>query len=62
MEHYEEDIRSMIQKDYNHPCVVAYSIGNEVSEPATEEGRNLEKKMVQSIHGLDMSRPGNGWL
>lgn len=60
MEHYEEDICSMVQKDYNHPSVVIYSIGNEVSEPATEEGREIEKRMVQMIHGLDTSRPVSG--
>lgn len=57
MDHYEDDIVSMIQKDYNHPSVIMYSIGNEVSEPAKGEGMELARKMIDIMHGLDVSRP-----
>ncbi|WP_263849051.1 glycoside hydrolase family 2 TIM barrel-domain containing protein [Lacticaseibacillus nasuensis] len=36
-DHYQDDIRQMVNKDYNHPAVIMYSIGNEVGEPATPE-------------------------
>ena len=57
MDHYEDDIVSMIQKDYNHPSVIMYSIGNGVSEPAKGEGMELARKMIDIMHGLDVSRP-----
>lgn len=57
MDHYEDDIVSMIQKDYNHPSVIMYSIGNEVSEPAKGEGMELARKTIDIMHGLDVSRP-----
>lgn len=60
MENYEADIRSMVCKDYNHPSVIMYSIGNEVAEPASEKGQKLEKKMIDLLHNLDASRPVSG--
>lgn len=38
MDNYEDDIARMVAKDYNHPSVILYSIGNEISEPSKEEG------------------------
>lgn len=57
MDNYEADLISMVQKDYNHPSVILYSIGNEISEPAKEEGMELAHKMIDIVHGLDVSRP-----
>lgn len=57
MDHYMDDIESIVQKDYNHPCVIMYSIGNEISEPAKKEGIDLAHKMIDHVHELDDSRP-----
>ncbi len=57
MDNYQEDIRSMVERDYNHPSVIMYSIGNEVSEPAAEKGVRLAQEMTEYIHELDKSRP-----
>lgn len=54
---YKSDIRSLVARDYNHPSVLMYSIGNEVSEPATEKGVALAKEMISLFHELDPSRP-----
>lgn len=56
MDNYKEDIRTMVEKDYNHPSVIMYSIGNEVSEPAKAEGKELAKEMIELCHKLDGSR------
>lgn len=56
MDNYKEDIRTMVEKDYNHPSVIMYSIGNEVSEPAKTEGKELAKEMIELCHKLDGSR------
>ncbi|MCQ2500108.1 MAG: DUF4982 domain-containing protein [Lachnospiraceae bacterium] len=54
---WESDTTEMVRKDYNHPSVVLYSIGNEVAEPAEAKGLNYGKKQVALIHNLDDSRP-----
>lgn len=57
MNNYEEDIKLMVRRDYNHPCVIMYSIGNEVSEPASSKGIELSTNMKNMIHSLDDTRP-----
>ena len=54
---WHQDLTDMVEKDYNHPCVVLYSTGNEVSETAQKRGIALTKKMTDFLHGLDDSRP-----
>jgi len=56
MEWYKEDIKSMVNRDFNHPSVIMYSIGNEVSEPHQERGVALAKEMTALIHTLDQNR------
>ncbi len=54
---YEQDITDMVEKDYNHPCVVMYSLGNEVAETAQERGIAFFKKMKAVCKALDPGRP-----
>lgn len=39
-ENWRADIAAMVEASRNHPCVLLYSIGNEVSETAAERGVN----------------------
>ncbi len=55
-DNFKADLQTMANKDFNHPCVIFYSIGNEVSEPASEEGLAIEKEMVEYLHSLDSDR------
>lgn len=55
-EWYLEDIKAMVDKDFNHPSVIMYSLGNEVSEPYQERGVELTKEMVAYVHELDSNR------
>jgi beta-galactosidase len=55
-ENWQYDLKNMVEKDYNHPCVLFYSIGNEVSEPASEKGLTLAKEMTEYLHDLDQTR------
>lgn len=59
-ENYLSDLAAMVSRDYNHPSVVLYSIGNEVSEPAKEEGLEKTKEMVSFLKNADPSRPVTG--
>ena len=54
---YQEDIRHFVKKDFNHPSVIMYSIGNEVGEPAEDKGVELAKELIGRLHELDNSRP-----
>lgn len=54
---WEQDLRDMVAKDINHPSVIMYSIGNEVSETAEKRGIELTRNMTQHLHRLDPTRP-----
>ena len=54
---WEADVTSMVERDFNHPSVILYSIGNEVGEPAEAKGLDYGKKMIELCHKLDASRP-----
>lgn len=56
-ENYKEDWKAIIDKDYNHPCVVLYSTGNEVAESAQKRGIRLCGEMTDYIHSMDPGRP-----
>ena len=47
----------MVEKDYNHPSVIMYSTGNEVSETAQKKGIKLTSMMTEYLHSLDDTRP-----
>lgn len=51
------DLRRMVSRDYNHPSVIMYSIGNEIAEPIEAAGADLERSMVGLLHALDDTRP-----
>lgn len=57
---YESDIEAVVRRDFSHPSVIAYSIGNEVSEPVGQEGLNTEYRIVSKFHSLDTTRPVTG--
>lgn len=54
---WKKDITSMVDASYNHPCVILYSHGNEVSETATKKGAETCRMLTDFIHMLDDSRP-----
>lgn len=55
-ETYKEDLASMVKKDRNHPSVIMYSIGNEVSETAEVKGIDLAQEMHALIQSMDDTR------
>ena len=50
---WRNDLKALVEKDYNHPSVVMYSIGNEVAETAQKRGIALAKAMTDYLHTLD---------
>lgn len=57
MDWWRQDLKDMVDKDYNHPCVILYSTGNEVSETAQPRGIALTKELTDYLHSLDGTRP-----
>ncbi len=59
-EHHIEDLTAMADRDFNHPSVIMYSVGNEVSEPGKPEGVDYLKNMVDHLHKIDPTRAVTG--
>ncbi len=53
---WREDVDAMVTKDYNHPCVVMYSVGNEIPEIGLPHGSGITYKISSLFHELDESR------
>ena len=56
-EHFESDIRSTIRRDANHPCVIMWSIGNEIPEQSDDDGWKLAKMLNDVCHDEDREHP-----
>lgn len=54
---YRKDLADIVDKDYNHPSVVLYSTGNEVSETSQKKGIAFCHELTQRFHELDATRP-----
>jgi beta-galactosidase len=51
------DLRAMVYRDRNHPCVVMWSTGNEVREMRNKEGIPVSQMLTDVVHRLDSTRP-----
>ncbi len=55
-EWWERDVEAMVAKDYNHPAVILYSIGNEIQEVGSPHGAALGRRQAEKIRSLDDTR------
>ncbi|ONH52057.1 glycoside hydrolase [Frankia sp. CcI49] len=53
---WESDLRAMVAKDQNHPCVVFYSIGNEIPEIGGPVGAVFSRRLAERVRELDGTR------
>lgn len=53
---WELDLKNQVNKDYNHPCVILYSIGNEIPETGNKFDVQWGKKLADKYRELDPSR------
>ena len=54
---WQRDIEHLILANRNHPSIVMWSIGNEIPEQGSEQGRELSAKLQDACHQLDPTRP-----
>lgn len=54
---WERDVESMVDKDFNHPSVIMYSIGNEIIDAGTPGGSARGRRIAEKIRTLDGTRP-----
>ncbi|MGA1836677.1 glycoside hydrolase family 2 TIM barrel-domain containing protein [Herbiconiux sp. 11R-BC] len=55
-EWWERDLESMVAKDFNHPSVIFYSIGNEIPETGRPHGSRVGRLLAEKVHALDPTR------
>ena len=53
----QKDITNLVLNHRNHPSIVMWSIGNEIPEQWSEEGRQLSVQLQGLCHALDPTRP-----
>lgn len=53
----ERDLSAMIRRDRNHPCVIMWSIGNEIGEMRRKDGYLVTRFLHEICHRIDPTRP-----
>ena len=53
---WERDVEAMVAKDFNHPSVIMYSIGNEIFETGTPIGSTWGRALAEKLRSLDDTR------
>ena len=55
-EWWEADVAAMVAKDFNHPSVILYSIGNEIPEVGRPDGAARGRALAEAVRRHDPTR------
>ena len=53
----DKDITNLVKHHRNHPSIIMWSIGNEIPEQWSKEGKEISKHLQDLCHQYDPSRP-----
>ena len=53
----DRDIENLVLNHRNHPSIIMWSIGNEIPEQWSEEGRTISQHLQDLCHKFDPTRP-----
>ena len=53
---WEREVEAIVAKDYNHPSVIMYSIGNEIQELGRLDGIRMSRRIADKFRRLDPTR------
>ncbi len=56
-EHAVSDAEDIIRRDRNHPCVIMWSLGNEVREQLVPDGWKIARMLYDTVRKADPTRP-----
>lgn len=56
-EHAAQDAADIVRRDRNHPCVIMWSIGNEIPEQRLPDGWRAAKLLADTVRKNDPTRP-----
>ena len=62
---WRKDLEALVRFHRNHPSIVMWSIGNEITDQRTKDGTRLTREMIALLHRFDPSRPvtqGHSWM
>ena len=54
---HEADVRAYVRRDRNHPCVIMWSIGNEISEQTRTNYFPIAEELAADVRREDATRP-----
>ena len=54
---WKKDIENLILANRNHPSIIMWSIGNEIPEQGSAQGKEISENLQNACHALDPTRP-----